>query len=113
MNRDAWITRGQAALLTQVTPDTIGKWHARGWLDAEGRRRHLTVRSKRNGQLEYRLGDILDAERDTRNNPNSRRGSRRAPAQVSAVPPALAGAGAPGLLVGRARSLASADLEAA
>lgn len=43
----------------------IGKWKARGWLSPEGGRRFLTTRRLPNGRLEYLLGDILDAERDT------------------------------------------------
>lgn len=73
MNQDAYITRAQAAMLTGVSADSIGKWHARGWRSCEGELRHLRTRPKNGRVLLYRLGDILDAERETRNNPNSRR----------------------------------------
>jgi hypothetical protein len=73
MNQDAYITRAQAAMLTTVSADSIGKWHARGWRSSDGELRHLRTRPKNGRVLLYRLGDILDAERDTRNNPNSRR----------------------------------------
>lgn len=73
MNQDAYITRAQAAMLTGVSADSIGKWHARGWRSGEGELRHLRTRPKNGRVLLYRLGDILDAERETRNNPNSRR----------------------------------------
>jgi hypothetical protein len=73
MNSDAFITRSQAAMLTGVSADAIGKWHARGWRSTEGELRHLRTRSGSGRTLLYRLGDIIDAERETRNNPNSRR----------------------------------------
>lgn len=76
MNPDVFLTRAQASLLTGVTPDAIGKWRARGWLTAEGERRHLRVRSY-GTSLRYRLGDILEAERDTRTSGRSRRGIQR------------------------------------
>lgn len=102
MNRDAYLTRGQAAKVTAVSPDVIGKWHARGWIDSTGQRRRLTVRRRPDGNLEYRLRDILDAERDTRKNPNCRRGSRRAPAHLRAASPVSAGEGASGPVGDRA-----------
>ncbi|MFG1872130.1 hypothetical protein [Micromonospora arborensis] len=77
MNRDAYLTRAQAALITRMRESTIGNWRARGWVTPEGERRHLAVRKQADGTLKYRLGDILDAERDTRNNPKSRRGGGR------------------------------------
>ncbi len=73
VNLDAYLTRSQASLLTGVSPDSIGKWHARGWLTAAGERRHLSTKPGPGKNLRYRLGDILEAERDTRINPNSRR----------------------------------------
>ncbi|MCC2661287.1 MAG: hypothetical protein K0R37_2061 [Arthrobacter sp.] len=65
MNRNAWVSRGQASYLTGVSADAIGKWNARGWVDATGARRRLKTRRLPSGRLQYRLGDILDAERDT------------------------------------------------
>lgn len=65
MNHDAWVSRGEAAFLTGVSADAIGKWQARGWVTPAGARRRLTVRRLSNGRLVYRIGDVLDAERDT------------------------------------------------
>ena len=73
MNLNAYITRAQAAMLTGVSADSIGKWHARGWRSREGELRHLRTRPGSGRTLLYRLGDVIDAERETRNNPNSRR----------------------------------------
>lgn len=95
MNRDAFLTRAQAATVTRVSADVIGKWHARGWVNAAGERQRITVKPGRGRTLLYRLGDILDAERDTRMKPNSRRGSRRVPAQLCAAPPASPAEGSP------------------
>lgn len=77
MNPDAYLTRGQASMLTGLSPDSIGKWHHRGWIGADGERRFLETRPGKGNALKYRLGDILDAERDTRSNPNSRRPVQR------------------------------------
>jgi len=73
MNPDAYVTRGQAAMVTGVRPDTIGKWLARGWVDPAGERHTLTTRPGDGRVLLFRLGDILAAERDTRLNPRARR----------------------------------------
>ncbi len=74
MNHDAYVSRAQAAQVTGVRPDTIGKWLARGWVGADGQRHRLTTRLADNGRnLLFRLGDILIAERDTRLNPRARR----------------------------------------
>lgn len=81
MDLDAYVTRSQAALVTGVRPDTIGKWHARGWTDPDGQRRTLRTAPGSGRTLLFRLGDILEAERDTRLNPRARRRH---------LPPALA-----------------------
>lgn len=73
MNMDAYITRAQAALLTNVSSDSIGKWHARGWRGPDGELRHLSTRPGVGKTLLYRVGDVIDAERQTRENPNCRR----------------------------------------
>ncbi len=73
MNPDAYVTRGQAAMVTGVRPDTIGKWLARGWVDPTGDRHTLTTKPAAGRGLLFRLGDILAAERDTRLNPRARR----------------------------------------
>lgn len=104
MNRDAFLTRAQAAKVAHVSAAAVGKWHVRGWVDRAGVRRWVQVKRLANGNLLYRLGDILEAERDTRNNPKSRRGSRRVPAQLCAAPPALPVSGGASEVVGdRAR----------
>lgn len=74
MNYEAGLTREQAAEVLGVTPASISMWALRGWRTATGTRRTLTVvgRGPRNARL-FRLGDLLDAERDTRSNPNSHR----------------------------------------
>jgi len=74
MNRNAWVSRGQASYLTGVSTGAVGKWNVRGWVDATGTRRHLRTRRLANGRLQYHLGDILDAERDTHLSGKSRRG---------------------------------------
>lgn len=73
MNLDAYITRAQAALLTSVSADSIGKWHARGWRNGDGELRHLRTRPGTGKTLLYRVGDVIDAERETRESPNCRR----------------------------------------
>jgi len=77
INPDAYVTRAQAAKVTGVSEDSIGKWHARGWLNEAGERSHLRTRPGKGRHLLYRLGDILTAERETRTNPNSRRPAPR------------------------------------
>lgn len=75
MDLEAGLTRAQAATFLGVTRGTVSMWAQRGWLDAAtGERRRLTVvtHAGRSGRT-YRLGDLLDAERDTRANPNSHR----------------------------------------
>lgn len=61
MNLDARLTPQLAALAAGVTKQTFNYWRTSGKLtpDAKG---------------EYRLGDVLKVESETRNNPNSRRG---------------------------------------
>lgn len=81
MDLDAYVTRAQAAMVTGVRADTIGKWHARGWTDPRGERHTLSTRPADGRTLLFRLGDILTAERDTRLNPRARRRT---------LPPALA-----------------------
>lgn len=78
---DRGLTRAQAAHLAGVEPATVSMWALRGWRTSGGVERRLTVVGKdsRGGRL-YRCGDVLDAERDTRHHPNSRRGTTRRPA---------------------------------
>ncbi len=74
VNLDAYITRNQASMLTGVAPSVISHWHARGWLDPDGTRRHLATKRLASGNLLYRVGDILQAEIDTEASSKSRRG---------------------------------------
>lgn len=81
MNLDAGLTRSQAALLLGVSPHTVSMWAKDGWLDRNGQRRWLTVVGRASGGArKFRYGDLVSAEADTRNNPNSRRGAKRSAA---------------------------------
>lgn len=88
MNHAAYLTRAQAAKVTGTSEATIGNWRARGWVTPSGERRHLTTRRGAGGNLEYRLGDLLDAERDTGANPKSRRSVARWRPSLHVVPSA-------------------------
>mgnify|MGYP001612222384 CR=1 FL=1 len=65
MNLNAWVSRAEAAFIAGVSAGTVGKWRARGWVDQAGLRRSLQVRQVAGGRMRYRLGDVLEAERDT------------------------------------------------
>lgn len=83
---EAGVTRAVAAeYLTEVgvTPHMISVWGKRGWITPSGERRHLTVVGHHRGQRLFRYGDILDAEGDTRDNPNSSRSMVRRIAAAS------------------------------
>lgn len=71
--------------MTGRKASTISNWQARGWVTADGERRHLKVRRRADGKLRYRLGDLLDAERDTSANPKSRGAGQRAVAMAAAA----------------------------
>lgn len=71
MNHDAYLSRSDAAQMAGVKPATLSKWQARGWVTPDGERRYLTTKPGAGGKLRYRLGDILDAARDTAANPKS------------------------------------------
>lgn len=73
MNRNAYVTRTQAAAAAGVAPRTLEGWRRRGWATTDGTRRELTTRPSRTrtGHIEYLLGDVLDAARDTRLNPRN------------------------------------------
>jgi DNA-binding transcriptional MerR regulator len=68
VNEDAWAPLSAVADLARVSPGTVRHWRYRGWLDADGRRRHLRVV----GRL-YNAADALLAERDTRMSGQSHR----------------------------------------
>lgn len=71
MNRDVYLYRSQAAAVAGVRPDTLGKWQDRGWVTPDGVRRRIDTKVGRRGHLRYRLGDVLDAARDTAANPRN------------------------------------------
>lgn len=64
LNLDARLPAYLAARIAGVTKQTFNYWRTSGKL-------------ARGDDGLYRLGDVLAVERDTRNNPNSRRGARR------------------------------------
>jgi DNA-binding transcriptional MerR regulator len=68
VNDDAWAPLAKVAELAKVSPGTVRHWRYLGWLDQDGRRRHLRVK----GRL-YNAGDALMAERDTRMSGQSHR----------------------------------------
>ncbi|WP_341719955.1 hypothetical protein QQG74_09715 [Micromonospora sp. FIMYZ51] len=73
MNRSAYVTRAHAAAAAGVAPRTLEGWRRRGWETTDGERRELTTRPSRShaGHVEYLLGDVLDAARDTKANPRN------------------------------------------
>lgn len=68
MNLDARLQLADAANVAGVPVGTLRNWRYRGWTDRTGQRRHLDVNNQG-----YRLGDVLQAERDTRRSPSSHR----------------------------------------
>lgn len=83
--RDALLTARDAAHALQTTIPVILMWRNRGWVDADGQQRRLaTVGRDHLGRKLYRWGELVDAERDTRNTrarvglpPRARLGSGR------------------------------------
>lgn len=73
VNLDAYLTRAEAALALGVSKDTISAWHARGWYNQDGEHLRLATKPGKGHTFRYRYGDLLQAEVDTRNSPNSRR----------------------------------------
>lgn len=74
---DIGVTRAFAARRLGVAPHVISMWVLDGWRAPDGTRRTVTVTGNgRRGRL-YRYGDLVDAECDTRNSPNSSRNPRR------------------------------------
>jgi len=82
MNFDAYLSLSDAAEVAGVNPSTLEGWRRRGWIgpdpscaDEGGSaplvRRHLTFRRSKGRAFAYRLGDVLDAARDTAANPRS------------------------------------------
>jgi hypothetical protein len=80
---DAHISRQDAARAARVDPQVISMWAYAGWVDPEtGERRKLEV-VKRDWRKRpfYRYGDVLEAEKATRNSAKGRpRKARPAPA---------------------------------
>ena len=70
----AGVTAAFAADQLGISPNMVSNWARRGWVTRDGQRRYVTVLpGKFNGHTRYRYGDILDADSDTRDNPNSSR----------------------------------------
>lgn len=61
---DGFVSRDDAAIAVGVTRYVIKTWQFRGWIDANGERRHLTARG-----TDVLLADVYVAERDTRRKP--------------------------------------------
>lgn len=71
---DAHVSRQDAALAAHVDPQVVSMWAYAGWIDpTTGERRKLQVvaRDWRKRPL-YRYGDVLEAERATRNSAKGR-----------------------------------------
>lgn len=68
MNLDARLQLADAANVAGVPAGTLRNWRYRGWTDRHGNRRTLDVNDQG-----YRLGDVLQAERDTRRSERSHR----------------------------------------
>lgn len=74
---NAGLTREQAARLANVDPQIISMWALRGWLASDGTRHRLTVVGKGpRGARRYRQGDVIEAEKATRQNFRSHRSFR-------------------------------------
>ncbi|MER7331690.1 MULTISPECIES: hypothetical protein [unclassified Micromonospora] len=71
MNRDVYLSRAEAATVAGVKPRTLEGWRNRGWSTPAGEHRELTTRPGPRGHLRYKLGDVLDAARDTAQNPKN------------------------------------------
>lgn len=65
---DARLQLADAANVAGVPAGTLRNWRYRGWTDRNGQRRYLDVDAEG-----YRLGDVLQAERDTRRHDRSHR----------------------------------------
>lgn len=70
MNLDARLPAYLAARIAGVTKQTFNYWRSCG-----------KIAPGEDGT--YRLGDVLAVERDTRNNPNSRRGARKPTSELA------------------------------
>lgn len=63
MNHDALLTVTEAAQLARVSKQLVNWWRTSGRIPA----------TKRNGVWRYRLGDVLQVEKQTRQAPQSHR----------------------------------------
>lgn len=68
MNMDARLQLSDVAKVAGVPSGTVRNWRYRGWTSRTGERRNLDV-----NEDGYRLGDVLEAERDTRRSERSHR----------------------------------------
>jgi len=71
INDDAYVPLKWIAERIGVGTGTVRHWRYRGWIDHEGKQRHVRVK----GRL-YNAADVLAAERDTRLSSQSRRSLR-------------------------------------
>lgn len=77
LNLDAKLDTASAAQAALVAEHVIRTWRTRGWIAPDGTRRKLAnVGPDWRGRPLHRLGDVLDAERETR---TSGRSFRRCP----------------------------------
>jgi len=65
---DARLQLADAAKVAGVPAGTVRNWRYRGWTTRTGMRRTIDV-----NEDGYRLGDVLEAERDTRRSDRSHR----------------------------------------
>lgn len=63
---NAALTVREAALRFRLPPATVGMWVVRGWIDAEGQRRHFTRVNPGETPARHPLAEYALAERDTR-----------------------------------------------
>lgn len=60
MNENAYVPLKWLAARLGVETGTIRHWRYRGWIDREGKRRHVRVKDR-----QYCAKDVFDAEADT------------------------------------------------
>lgn len=81
---DVGVPRAFAAKRLGVTPHTVSMWAQRGWVDDDGQKQTVAVVGWFRGHRLYRWGDLVEAERCTRNSRLSSRKRDRASAGTPA-----------------------------